>query len=633
MEFHRTYPILQSLRDQWQTARKGAVTLCAVTSPYGATAQRLSAQFQNEISVEALTWEITLTAHDTGSHIIPKIISGLHRALQNAPQMQSALLNRIRQTVGDSKDETEIYQLTIFRDALHLLKLSEGKTLVFPDHTPLLTLVRCIQFVAENFPTLIWIQQADQSHSMALFTILQMLVDQSDDDQRMCILLNFSTVTPNSRYRQPLGLLSLITDSEASVYDIAPLSDTEITATLSERGSQLTTDVAKWWTGGAHSMMADLLDWETSDTRTDLMRKSLPNLSEDSEFIVSLAALLGWRFTLAPLSRLSGQSEDALIAILKENSEWIESNTARPDSRKAYAFTRYLNWFHLRRYVASTQPQFANLVAQNIETFYPHDRQLLAAAAEIRVLSDVPELGSIARGMQWAFEDNSLWFELVVLVTQQKLLWPEEAWETGFLSAFQYCINERPEEAQNTFDAARECFRKLDRPHAEIQLLCVSGNIATEARDLEVMMDHFQSAIDIAVDNQDIKSNVGTRLRYAEALILLDEPRQAMVQLTLIEELDQTPQQLTERMWLTGQLAEQQSDIELALNLYQNARQLAVEHRHRRISAAAGLSMLPLLIQNVQPDSAQQLFNLLQNEVQGDSELEKQWEAAKSYFV
>ena len=43
--------------------------------------------------------------------------------------------------------------------------------------------------------------------------------------------------------------------------------------------------------------------------------------------------------------------------------------------------------------------------------------------------------------------------------------------------------------------------------------------------------------------------------------------------------------------------------------------------------------MLPLLIQNVQPDSAQQLFDLLQNEVQGDSELEKQWEAAKSYFV
>ena len=168
-------------------------------------------------------------------------------------------------------------------------------------------------------------------------------------------------------------------------------------------------------------------------------------------------------------------------------------------------------------------------------------------------------------------------------------------------------MTERPDEAQVTFDEARTCFRNLDRPHAEIQLLCDGGKIATEAGDLEVMMDHFQSAIDIAQENNDSKSNVNTRLRYAEALIQLDEPRQAMVQLTLVEKLEQTPTQLTERMWLTGRLAEQQSDIEMALSLYQNARLLAVEHRNRRISAAAGLAMLPLLMQNVQPDSAEQL--------------------------
>ena len=220
MGFHRTYPILQSLRDQWQKARNGEVILSSVTSPYGATAQRLSAQFQNEISVECLTWSVTLTPNDTGAHIIPKVLTGLHQALQNAPQMQSALLNRIRNTLAQSKDEDEIYQLTIFRDALHLLKLSEGKTLVFPDHTPLQTLVRSIQFVAEN-PTFLWIQQADQTHSMALFTLLQLLLDQSDDEQRAC-LAQFSTVTTTSRYHQPLGLLSLITDTEAEVHDIAP---------------------------------------------------------------------------------------------------------------------------------------------------------------------------------------------------------------------------------------------------------------------------------------------------------------------------------------------------------------------------------------------------------------------------
>ena len=114
---------------------------------------------------------------------------------------------------------------------------------------------------------------------------------------------------------------------------------------------------------------------------------------------------------------------------------------------------------------------------------------------------------------------------------------------------------------------------------------------------------------------------------------MLSETRQAMVQLTLLEELDQSPQQLTERIWISAQLAEQQTEIEIALNLYQNARLMTVEHRIRRISAAAGLSMIPLLIQNIQPAEAQQLHSLLEKEVQGDSTLENQWEAAKSYLI
>ena len=108
------------------------------------------------------------------------------------------------------------------------------------------------------------------------------------------------------------------------------------------------------------------LGWRRDTQRFNA--QSLPNIGRSAEFLLSLAALLGWRFSLGPLARLSGQPEEALRHSLANQVGRTQYRTAQPESD--FAFTRYLNWFHLRRYVATNQPQFAKLVAQTLKHFF-----------------------------------------------------------------------------------------------------------------------------------------------------------------------------------------------------------------------------------------------------------------------
>ena len=169
------YPILQSLRDQCK-ARNGEVILFSHQPP--AQPQRLSAQFQMNLC-ECLTVG-TLTPTTLGL----TSLQSLDRFTKHfvAPNAKCTL-NQSKHTLKFRRRDHQ----SPFSVCLHLLKLSEAKHSL-PDHTP-----SRLWFGAFNcrrkFPTSSD-PEADQTHSMALFTPLQLLLEKSDDEQRMLVLLN-----------------------------------------------------------------------------------------------------------------------------------------------------------------------------------------------------------------------------------------------------------------------------------------------------------------------------------------------------------------------------------------------------------------------------------------------------------
>lgn len=633
MDFSSDHPVLQSLRKHWADTRKGGIHFCCVTSPYGATSGRLIRQYQNEIAVECLTWPITLAYHDTGEAIAPKFLAGLWRSIHNSVNQQSTILKALRKLLSKTKDPKEKKHLTIIRDAVQMLKLSEGKTMVFPPEAPIETTIRCIQVVSECFPIFMILEQIDATHSMITPTILQALHKFKLKSQRLMVVIDSPYINASSQHWLPVGINSLITDFDIPVYPIKPMTEKALGELFTGEKNSLTSDVAMWWTGGSLAFAKELIDWDTEETHTALKEKNLPHFYDNGEMVLSIGAMLGWRFPVDVLSALSGLSSESVRKTLDAHGHWVEINTSRPNAPVAYSFKRVLSWYHLRRFVLESQPEFSAAVADNIETFFGNDRELLLAACFLRSNAEQPTFAAIPRNKLWAFEGNRLWFEIIQIASRHEFSWPEEAWEIGYISAFRYVIDEKPDDIQRLFDAALVCFRQLERPHAEIQLFIAAALFASDVRDLDLMNEHFNSALQLSLSISDNDSNIQTRLRWTECLIRIDEPRLAMEQITLIESLENKSHQTTERIWLTGCLADAGGEKVMALNLYQTARSLAVEQRLRHISASSGLAMLPLMNLLGKKEEAINLHHILEPEVQGDAMLEQHWSEAKAQFI
>ena len=442
-------------------------------------------------------------------------------------QWYQAFIEGVRK--GGPKEGEQTFQLTIPRD------------------NPLIGLVEIVAGISSKIPTVFEIQNAHNSHSLAIHAMLEGLIQRAvgqGAESKLLLVLGVEPLAPGQGYMSP-PLLDLIgRRSELQRQVVAPWGEEEVSAYLASKGLEAAApgriaEIAL----GRPAYVVELVDWLKDEDRLgdDLDGETLATLAplevdeddlekptkpaeagrkyagaEEVGRVQHVAALLGLSFPSGLLADMAGYDRDSVDDLLDASEDLVkEMQFSKPLNSWVYQFTKAI-WRQaiLDQNRDMEQRQVAARVGLFMERFLvPRGYDFLVKTLRIYADAGAGERAAALRGAAMAGDRPDVW----AMVQDLLRTFPEIAWPVAMRRVIYTNLLDRMvqvgdvEQAESLFQEVLKFAQELKDGNLEGWTRFAGSKLDFRRSDLYRARDRAKDALRIFAARDNLSTEPGAQ--------------------------------------------------------------------------------------------------------------------------
>ena len=349
---------LNALNAHWQEAREGTARTVLLTGPLGSGRRALVGELCRKAHAEdsdVLIWRATLSDEEDGLQTLLRIYAGLFNGLHRDPVLRGKVEMALNSQIPNQPKRVQGWY-SAFIDGLKkgAPKPSEGNQMqvILPRDNPLIGIVEIANGIARKFPVILDLQNAHNSHSVAIHAMLEGLIAEAEaseeDPLHLLTILSTESVDDTAKAWFPLPLLEMFERREDRLHklEMPPWGAEDTQAYLDSKGLKSDAAAIAEIAGGRPGFIAELVDLLESrgELDADIGAMTLTGLadatpdadeleapeptddkkaparkhatSEDGERVAHLSAILGLSFPSGLVADMGGFDRESIDDIL-----------------------------------------------------------------------------------------------------------------------------------------------------------------------------------------------------------------------------------------------------------------------------------------------------------------------------
>jgi len=622
---------LDALKASWSAARDGKLQAVHLQAPLGGGKRALVGELARHALAaddDILLWRVTFHDEEDGLQTLLRLYAGLYSALHRNVGLKGRIEMALNaQLPQETKRVQGWYQA--FIEGLKKAAPKPGDNQVqvtLPRDNPLLGLVEITQALSRRFPTLLEIQSAHHSQSLALQALLESLVVECADCRLMVVLgTEVRDEAAASWWCPPLLDLLDRNADQITGLSMAPWGADEVGQYLASK--ELKSDAGRLAevAGGRPGYVAELVDWleEKGKLGDDLSSFTMADVcdlspdaeelddapegapkegerkhvtADDAERVGHLAALLGLTFPSALVADMGGFDRDSLDDLLDAtDAVYKELQFSKPLGTWIYQFHKaLLRESVLARHQGEDDLELARRAAAFMERFlvprgYPY------VVKTMRMWADhgVPDRAVRLRSLALTNDRPEIWGMVFDLTRYyDEIAWPDPMRKTIFMNLIERLV---PTGDVNQVegligDALQFAQAREDRPMMA-WLLFAGSRLDQRRQDLYRARDRANDALKLftAVDDKVKQAEVRGHL----AMIELSDgsPNAALAQVEQAEAVAPIPPIQAHAEYVRGIVARRdRTKLAQAAEHFRKANEIAGNSGQAALALEAGLN-------------------------------------------
>ncbi len=647
---------LDSLIALWKQARDGKPQRVHLEAPLGGGKRAMVGELARAALAgdeDVLLWRVALHDEEDGLQTLLRLYAGLFAALHGAGGLKGRVEMALNAQIPQEPKRVQGW-IQAFIEGLKKAAPKPGDTQVqvtLPRDNPLIGLVEVATLIARRFPTLIEIQNAHHTQSVALLAMIEALVNEAGDARLMLILSTEPRDEAARAWWSPALLDLMDRRQEQFVHlRLAPWGAEEVGRFLASR--ELSGDAAgiARVADGRPGYVAELVDWlaetgrladvsglelgQICDLRPDEDELDEPEspakegerrhaTAEDAERVGYLAALLGLSFPSGLVADMGGYDRDSLDDLLDATEgAYKEVQFSQPLGTWIYQFHRALfRESVLARHQGEEDKELGRRVAAFLQRFlvprgYPYLVKTMRLWAEMGGMQQA----AILRSAALTHDRPEIWgmgFDLTRYFDE--IAWPDPLRKTLYMNLIDRMIGAG--DVNQTEELIGEAMRfaqaREDRPLTG-WLLFSGSRLDHRRQDLYRSRDRANDALKIFTALDDKLKQAEVRGHLAMIELADGSPNAALAQVEQAEAIAPVPPIQAHAEYVRGLAARRdRSKLTQAAEHFRRANEIAGNAGQAPLALESGLNFGETLLVSGQHSKAADVLTRVTQIAQG----------------